>query len=117
MESYSINKPNYVSSFKQDLASNFNVRFISQGKYFYMNDVIRECEMYACDICLHFKKESGGILPKDWIEHLADQTWRAINEFWPQVKYSYPLDTCIENVKCLLDTNAEHQVNIYYNRI
>ena len=117
METYSINKPNYITSFKQDLAHNFNDRFISQGKQFYMNDVIRECEMYACDICLHFKKESGGILPEDWIEHLADQTWRTINEFWPEVKASYPLKTCIENVKYLLRTNAEQHVNIYYNRI
>lgn len=117
MESYSINKPNYISSFKQDLAHNFNDRFISKGQQFYMNDVMRECEMYACDICLHFKKESGGFLPEDWIAHLADQTWRAINEFWPDVKFSYSLETCIKNVKYLLSTNAEHQVNLYYERI
>lgn len=116
METYSINKPNYISSFKQDLALNFNNRFIRQGRQCYMNDVIRECEMYACDICLHFKKESGGILPVDWIEHLTNQTWQAINEFWPEVKFSYPLDTCIKNVKILLNTNAEQQVKLYYNR-
>ena len=117
MESYSINKPNYITSFKQDIAHNFNTRFISQDKQLYMKDVIRECEMYACDICLHFKKESGGILPDDWISHLADQTWRAINEFYPEVKFSYPLNDCIKNVKYLLKTNAEIQVNLYYNRI
>lgn len=117
MEKYSINKPNYVTSFKQDLAHNFDKRFISRGKQFYMNDVIRECEMYACDICLHFKKESGGILPTDWIEHLTDQTWRAINEFWPEVRNSYSLTTCISNVKHLLSTDATQQVKFYYNRI
>lgn len=117
MESYSINKPNYIVSFKQDLAHNFNARFISQGKQVYMNDVIRECEMYACDICLHFKKESGGFLPDDWISHLTSQTWKAINEFWPEVKDAYSVDTCIAHVKIYLNTDAEQQVKHYYNRI
>ena len=98
MEAYSFNKPNLIMSFQTDLKRNFYNRFVIDDVTIYMRDVISECEMYACDICLSFHEQSGGVLPDDWVKHIADQTWRAICTLWPEVPNTYSLETCVSNV-------------------
>lgn len=67
--SYSVGKPEYKNSFIQDIRATIDM----------MNCPISEelealCIMYACDICLSFKEQSGGILTLDWIQHIVSQT-------------------------------------------
>lgn len=98
MEAYSFNKPNLIISFQTDLKQNFYNSFVKDDKTITMRDIICECEMYACDICLSFHEQSGGILPDDWVQHIADQAWRAVCTIWTELPDSYPVRTCVSNV-------------------
>jgi hypothetical protein len=113
--SFSIGKPSYVESFTTDLAHNFNNHFLSVGKQIYLRNVIDECQIYAMDICLHFKQESGGILPEDWIKHLVAETYDATIKLFPAAEEQYSFDDCLRAVKSQLDMGiARSQVNQYY---
>ncbi len=115
--SFSIGKPNYVESFTTDLANNFNNHFLLEGKQIFLRNVIDECQIYAMDICLHFKQESGGILPEDWIEHLVAETYDATIKLFPAAEAQYSFDDCLGAVKSQLDMGiARSQVNQYYSR-
>ena len=117
MRVYSIGKPGYVKSFKQDLAQNFHNHFLSEGRQIYLRDVIKECEVYAMDICLHFKQESGGVLPEDWKKHLIAETYDTILQLFPAAEEDYSLETCMFNVTCELNNGtARRTVDNYYDK-
>ncbi len=109
--SYSIGKPGYKNSFLQDIRSTTNM----------MNCPIEEelealCIMYACDICLSFKEQSGGILTQDWIQHIVSQTCDVFVE-------NYDFDTlkwnkCFNEACRLMDDpySTKMIVEKYYGR-
>lgn len=117
MRTYSVGKPSYQSGFKRDLAQNFNNHFIKLGRDCFLRDVIVECEIYAMDICLHFKQESGGYLPMDWLQHLVAESYDATMDLFPEALSQYALEDCINHVKSAIDSGrARNTVDSYYSR-
>ncbi|MBO7258965.1 MAG: hypothetical protein J6U94_02735 [Paludibacteraceae bacterium] len=115
--SFSIGKPNYIESFATDLANNFNNHFLLEGKQIFLSNVIDECQIYAMDICLHFKQESGGIFPDDWINHIVAETYDATIKLFPAAEEQYSFDACLRAVKIQLNMGtAQSQVEQYYSK-
>lgn len=109
--SYSVGKPEYKSSFLQDIKATIDM----------MNCPILEelealCTMYACDICLSFKEQSGGILPQDWIQHIISQTCDVFVENYSFGNPSW--DKCFKEACRLMKSpdSTKLLVETYYGR-
>ena len=109
--SYSQGKPEYKNSFLQDIRSTINM----------MNCPIHEelealCIMYACDICLSFKEQSGGILPQDWIQHIISQTCDVFVDNYNFDESAW--SRCFDEACLLMEDpdNAKLVVDRYYGR-
>lgn len=114
---FSIGKPSYEKSFSHDLAIHFHNHFLDRGKQIFLHNVVDECIVYATDICLHFKQESGGLLPEDWLQHLVAETYDVIIKFFPAAEESFTFDICLGKVKFNLETGIGRKfVDDYYGK-
>ena len=63
-------KPRFRDFFENDIMHNIRSRTNGFTLPLYRADLIRECVMYAVDMCIVFQKKSNGLLSDDWIEHI-----------------------------------------------
>lgn len=114
---FSVPKPRFRDLFIQDLRGNLR-RLSFRG---YDNeDLIKECVMYACDMCLEFQRKSEGLLSPDWIIHITNETGEAIKTLLPEEFHEQDIQTAIAKVNHLISTFPtvlQTEVDRYYNRI
>lgn len=81
----------------------------------FMPQLIDECVMYACDICLEFKKKAG-TLPNDWLKHISSQVCDVFDEHFEEFT-DYERDDCMNRIERIINSSsAELMVDIYYKR-
>lgn len=110
---YSIGKPEYKNFFIQDIQNSVD-NIYNAGP----QELSELCVMYACDICLEFKNKSGGILPSDWIKHIAAQTCDVFIENYSPAYNQSCWDSCFPRIYSEMQNpyQIQQKVNMYYNR-
>ena len=112
---YSLGKPNYKDTFWHDIVNNITIRTDNYTKPMFMPQLIDECVMYACDICLEFKKKAG-TLPNDWLKHISSQVCDVFDEHFEEFT-DYERDDCMNRIERIINSSsAELMVDIYYKR-
>lgn len=120
---YSVGKPKHKELFKQDLISNIQNRSNNYTKSLFINDIVKEAIMYSCDICLEFDNNSGGLLTKDWTQHIVSEVCDAMEELVKEFDASNR-KTVMTRVLGLMNCDfvdnkpfAKRDVDKYYNRV
>ena len=114
---FSIGKPSYLKSFSYDLAILFRDHFLSKGALIYWNNVLEECQVYAMDICLHFKKESGGLLPEDWLKHMVAEVYDTMLKLFPESADKITFDKFLSDIKSYIEFGiARSKIDNYYSK-
>lgn len=116
---FSIGKPSYLKSFSHDLAILFRDHYLSRGAIINFGNVLEECQVYAMDICLHFKKESGGLLPDDWLNHMVAEVYDTMLKLFPNdnIVDKITFDKFLSDVKLYIELGvARNRIDNYYSR-
>ncbi|MFR3186756.1 MAG: hypothetical protein ACLTOV_01105 [Phocaeicola sp.] len=112
---YSIGKPNYKEYFWKDIVNNLTIHTNNYTKPMFMPQLMDECVMYACDICLEFKKKAG-FLSNDWMKHISSQVCDVFDEHFKEFGYS-ERTAAMDRIERLLNSNyAESEIQKFYNR-
>lgn len=113
-------KPRFRDSFRRDLIKNFVGRSDGKTIRVYKYDLVIECVMYSCDMCLEFQRKSEGLLTKDWVEHITTEVGEALKTIFPDVFNDSDIIRAIDKVHKLLvvpERYLQVQIDQYYNRI
>jgi hypothetical protein len=81
MDSYSTGKPNHKEAFKQDIVANIKKRTNNFTTNIYIDTLLQEAIIYACDMCLEFDRKAGN-LPTDWIQHIVSEVCAVFSELF-----------------------------------
>lgn len=112
---YSLGKPDYKEYFWKDIVNNITIRTDNYTKPMFMPQLIDECVMYACDICLEFKKKAG-ILPNDWLKHISSQVCDVFDEHFNEFT-DYEREDCMNRIERIIkSSSAKSMVDVYYKR-
>ena len=112
---YSFGKPDYKEYFWKDIVDNLTIRTNNYTRPMFMPQLMNECVMYACDICLEFKKKAG-FLSNDWMMHISSQVCDVFdehfNEFGDCERFA-----AMNRIKEMLNSNSvESDIKKFYNR-
>ena len=112
-------KPQFRQYFETDIVNNLRVRSNDFVTQLYLIDIINECVMYSCDMCLEFDKKSDGLLTQDWIEHITYEVCAVFFKYFPHDFTEQNRTNAIRQVIRLMDNpvQARSEVDRYYNRI
>jgi len=88
MEPYSIGKPSHKTAFKQDILANIKKRTNNFTANIYIDTLVQEAIMYACDICLEFDRKAES-LQKDWIQHITSEVCDVFSVLFHEFDLSY----------------------------
>lgn len=112
-------KPQFRQYFETDIINNLKARSNGFTSQLYMIDIMNECVMYACDMCLEFNKKSDGLLSQDWIEHITNEVCEVFFKFCPNDFTEQNRIDAVSQVTGLMinPVSARTKVDIYYNRI
>lgn len=113
-------KPRYRDFFRQDLISNLNNRSNHGTIQLYKHQILTECVMYSCDMCLEFQRKSDGLLTSEWIEHITKEVGEAIKTILPRDFDDDDISDVTEKVQQLMRfpaANLQEEVDRYYHRI
>lgn len=114
---FSIGKPSYMKSFSHDLAILFRDHYLSRGATITWGNVLEECQVYALDICLHFKKESGGLLPDDWLKHMVAEVYDTMLKLFPDAEGKITYEKFLSDIKSFIELGmARNRIDNYYSR-
>lgn len=111
-------KPQFRQFFETDIINNLRTRSNNFTTQLYLIDILNECVMYACDMCLEFQKKSNGLLTQDWIEHITNEVCEVFFKYCSRdFTESNRIDS-ITQVKRLMSNpnHASTEVDKYYNR-
>lgn len=112
-------KPQFRQFFEVDIINNLKARSNGFTSQLYMIDIMNECVMYACDMCLEFNKKSDGLLSQDWIEHITNEVCAVFFKYYQSdFTEQNRIDAVNQVTELMYDPVAAHlKVDIYYNRI
>lgn len=113
-------KPRFREYFSQDLVNNLLNRSNQGTIQLYKHNIITECVMYSCDMCLEFQRKSDGLLTSDWISHITNEVGEALKGIFPNDFSTSDIATAIVKVQHMMRQNAsdlQNEVDRYYNRI
>lgn len=112
-------KPRFREYFRQDLIKNL-LNMSNQGTIqLYKHQILTECVMYSCDMCLEFQRKSDGLLSSDWIEHITKEVGEAIKSILPRDFTDMDTNVAIDKVQQLMRfpaVNLQEKIDKYYNR-
>lgn len=113
-----ISKPSFRQLFEIDIIRNLKFRIKKYSKPLYTGDLMRECIMYATDMCIEFQQKSGGLLSADWVDHITIEACAVFKKLFPNNFGNIQESEAKIKVAKLLHTpsSALKQVNEYYNR-
>lgn len=81
----------------------------------FMPQLMNECVMYACDICLEFKKKAG-FLSNDWMMHISSQVCDVFDEHFNEFG-DFERFAAMNRIKEMLNSNSvESDIKKFYNR-
>ena len=101
--------------FRKDLIKNFTDKTNNFTRELFIEDSLKEAEMYSCDMILEFKKKSG-FLTDQIIEEITIQVCESVSSIFKEFKSIHRIK-CLLSVKNLIkDDSIELIVNQYYNR-
>lgn len=113
-------KPQFRNHFRQDLINNL-MKVSNQGTIqLYKHHVMKECVMYASEMCLEFQKQSDGLISSDWIEHITKETGEALKSILPKDFDNNDITIAVRQVKELLKfpiRNLQEEIDRYYKRL
>lgn len=111
-------KPRFRTFFETDIVRNLELLSDNFVKPLYINDLIKECEMYAVDMCIEFQQKSNGLLSSEWIDHITTEVCAVFEKLFPNKFGVTQVSDAIIKVTQLMRTpsSALKQVNEYYNR-
>lgn len=111
-------KPQFRQFFETDIISNLRTRSNNFTTQLYFIDIMNECVMYTCDICLEFLKKSDGLLTQDWIEHITNEVCAVFFKYCSHDFTEQDRIDAIVQVKRLMSDpiHALIEVDKYYNR-
>lgn len=111
-------KPRFRDFFETDIMHNIRSRTNDFSIPFYGTDMIKECVMYAVDMCIEFQRKSDGLLSDDWIDHISSEVCSVFRKNYPADFGINEANDAKIKVEILLHTptSALKQVNEYYNR-
>lgn len=111
-------KPRFRSFFETDIVRNLEFRSDNFAKPLYLNDLMKECVMYATDMCIEFQQKSDGLLSSEWIDHITTEVCAVFKNLFPNkfgcIQVSYAKIKVAQLMQT--PTTALKQVNEYYNR-
>lgn len=112
-------KPQFRQYFETDIINNLKARSNGFTSQLYMIDIMNECVMYACDMCLEFNKKSDGLLSQDWIEHITNEVCAVFFKFCQRdFTEQNRIDAVSQVTRLMINpVSARTKVDIYYNRI
>ncbi len=112
-------KPRFRDNFRQDLINNLMQRSNQGTMQLYKHNLLSECVMYSCDMCLEFQRQSDGLLTSDWIEHITKETGEALKMIFPRDFNDSDITSAINEVQRLMRSPAkvlQTEIDRYYNR-
>lgn len=112
-------KPQFRQFFETDIISNLRTRSNNFTTQLYFFDIMNECVMYACDMCLEFQKKSDGLLTQDWIEHITNEVCAVFFKYCSRYFTEQDRIDAIAQVKILMNDPiyTRTEVDKYYNRV
>ena len=112
-------KPKFRDFFETDIMHNIRSRSNDFSIPFYRGDLIKECVMYAVDMCIEFQKKSDGLLTDDWIDHISSEVCSVFCKNFPSDFGINEVNDAKSQIRVLMQTptQASTEVSIYYNRI
>lgn len=116
---YPFPKPQFRQFFKTDLMNNLRSYSNGLSEQLTLVTIMEECVMYSCDMCLEFQTQSDGLLTPDWIEHITNEVYIALQELSPIKLSEKERWNAIDCVQTLMKQPFEtrRKVDKYYHRI
>ena len=116
---YSFHKPQFRQFFKTDLTNNLRTYSKGSSEPLTLATIMEECVMYSCDMCLEFQTQSDGLLTPDWIAHITNEVYIALQELSPIELSEKERWDAIDRVQTLMRRPFEtrRKVDEYYHRI
>lgn len=112
-------KPQFRQFFETDIINNLKAHSNGFTSQLYLIDIMNECVMYACDMCLEFNKKSDGLLTQDWIEHITNEVCAVFFKYCSRDFTEQNRLDAVDQVTAMMRNPiaARSKVDMYYNRI